>query len=274
LAQQAVIEVSNIYFAMIFGVECIVRLLAHAPRQFFSSLWFCFDFFAVIMSFVVLGVEESDSDNLGVTVNPTILRSRSPARSTLVLAFALLSLLERSMTMLTNEYAASMFRIIKVIKTIRTLRLLKFLKGLNTILESLARSLPVVGYLAILYFILLFSFGVLGVVLVGNACSTYDQSLPGARATRCLLVDDSLLLEEFSSFRNMEMALLTLIRLTTGDGWATVLNKASVTVDGYKRKDGSLQRAEEALRNWNTTAPEKMRLREAFLKDARTAVIT
>lgn len=165
-----------------------------------------------------------------------------------------------------------MFRIIKVIKTIRTLRLLKFLKGLNMILESLSRSLPVVGYLAILYFILLFSFGVLGVVLVGNVCSTYDRSLPGARATRCLLVEDSLLLEEFSSFRNMEMALLTLVRLTTGDGWADVLNKASVTVDGYTRKVGSLQQAEEALRKWNTTAPQKLRLRASLLESARGAV--
>lgn len=41
------------------------------------------------------------------------------------------------------------------------------LQGLNLILESLAQSLPVVGYLAILYFILLFFFGVLGVVLLG-----------------------------------------------------------------------------------------------------------
>ena len=86
LKQKAVIEVSNVYFAMVFGVECILRLVVHTPNRFFSSLWFCFDYFAVIMSFVVIGVEESNTDNQGVTVNPTMLR---------------------------------MFRIIKVIKTIR-----------------------------------------------------------------------------------------------------------------------------------------------------------
>ena len=68
----------------------------------------------------------------------------------------------------------------------------------------------------------------------------------------------------------MEMSLLTLIRLTTGDGWADVMNKASVTASDYRRQDVYLPNVADALRKWNSTAPDKKRLREAYLEQARS----
>ena len=68
----------------------------------------------------------------------------------------------------------------------------------------------------------------------------------------------------------MEMSLLTLIQLTTGDGWADVMNKASVTGSDYRRQDVYLPNVADALRKWNSTAPDKQRLREAYLEQARS----
>ena len=235
--QQLVIEVSNVVFALAFGAECIVRMLVHTPRRFFSSLWFMFDYFSCTVSIFVVGIEETGLDRAGVNVNPTLLR---------------------------------MFRLVKVIKSLRSLRLLKFLKGVNTILQSLAMSFGVVSNLATLYFILLFFFGVIGIVLLGTMCTDQDRALPGLRATRCLLASDEVVLEQYSSFKTMEMAFLTLIRLTTGDGWSDLMNKASQKQHNFPRAPNHLDQAAAALRRWNATDPVKRQLKESFLLEARS----
>ena len=235
--QQLVIEVSNVVFALAFGAECIVRMLVHTPRRFFSSLWFMFDYFSCTVSIFVVGIEETGLDRAGVNVNPTLLR---------------------------------MFRLVKVIKSLRSLRLLKFLKGVNTILQSLAMSFGVVSNLATLYFILLFFFGVIGIVLLGTMCTDQDRALPGLRATRCLLASDEVVLEQYSSFKTMEMAFLTLIRLTTGDGWSDLMNKASQKQHNFPRPPNHLDQAAAALRRWNATDPVKRQLKESFLLEARS----
>ena len=235
--QQLVIEVSNVVFALAFGAECLVRMLVHTPRRFFSSLWFIFDYFSCTVSIFVVGIEETGLDRAGVNVNPTLLR---------------------------------MFRLVKVIKSLRSLRLLKFLKGVNTILQSLAMSFGVVSNLATLYFILLFFFGVIGIVLLGTMCTDEDRALPGLRATRCLLASDEVVLEQYSSFKTMEMAFLTLIRLTTGDGWSDLMNKASQKQHNFPRPPNHLDQAAAALRRWNATDPVKRQLKESFLLEARS----
>ena len=232
--QVVVIEISNIFFAFVFGCECVLRVLVHRPRQYFMSLWFCFDYFAAVLSFLVAGIELTRQDVGGVTVNPTLLR---------------------------------LFRLIKVIKTLRSLRLLKFLKGLNTILESLGTSLPIIGYTAVLYFCMLFFFGIMGVVMLGKMCTENDRRLPGLRATRCLLVSEDAMLEEFSSFRSLEISFVTLIRLTTGDGWVNVMDRASASY--FVRPEGNLALAAEALRRWNATEPTNTRVRREYLQEAR-----
>jgi hypothetical protein len=232
--QVVFIDFSNIFFSFVFGSECVLRMLVHRPRKYFMSLWFCFDYFAAVMSFLVAGIELTRQDVGGVTVNPTLLR---------------------------------LFRLIKVIKTLRSLRLLKFLKGLNTILESLGTSLPIIGHTAILYCCTLFFFGIMGVVMLGKMCTENDRKLPGLRAMRCLLVSEEAILEEFSSFRSLEISFVTLIRLTTGDGWVNIMDRASTSY--FARPEGNLALAAEALRRWNATEPTNIRVRREYLQQAR-----
>jgi hypothetical protein len=235
--QVATTHLAEFFFGMVFGLECLVRLLVHTPRVFFESLWFCFDFFSSVTAFLVIGIDASSLAATSASFNPTLLR---------------------------------MFRLIKVIKTLRSLRLLKFLKGLNLILESLSLSLPVVFNLATLYFILLFFFGVIGIVLLGTMCAADDRELPGLKATRCLLASDQVVLEQFSSFKTMEISMLTLIRLTTGDGWASIMNRASIKHYDFPRPPDHLAKAAEALGRWNTTSPSLPRLKHAYLLEARS----
>jgi hypothetical protein len=155
----------------------------------------------------------------------------------------------------------------------RSLRLLKFLKGINKIVESLLLSLSFIGHLMLFYAVLLFIFGVFCVVLVGAMCTSADQqqkSVGASRCLRCLLVSGQALLDEFSSFQNMEMAFLTLIRLTTGDGWAGVMNKASLAVTDFPRTHPEyLAETAKYLRLWNASDDKNVLLKKNYLKEAR-----
>ena len=66
------------------------------------------------------------------------------------------------------------------------------------------------------------------------------------------------------------MAFLTLIRLTTGDGWAGVMNKASIAATYFPRTHPEyLAETVEYLRLWNASDDKNVLLKNNYLKEAR-----
>ena len=115
-------------------------------------------------------------------------------------------------------------RAIRVLRVLRSYRLLNSFKGVQELLETLRAALPMLINLIIILCILFFCFGCLGVKMYGPMCVDGDQLLPGARANRCLLMQEedtsrrlqSKLLPPHTHFRHLGWALLTLLKIGTG----------------------------------------------------------
>jgi len=185
LWQRDYLTISNFFFNYIFGLECIIKLIAERPKGYFNNNWNRFDFFIVLISFVGVAVDESGAT---VDLNPTILR---------------------------------VLRVFRIFRILRAFRIFKAAKGLQSIVEALAKSLPAIGNLAALLLLLFFIYGILSVELYGNLCTTPDVKSPNY--DRCLLINEDHLLDSHASFVNIGMALLTLWRVSTGDNWGAIM---------------------------------------------------
>lgn len=76
--------------------------------------------------------------------------------------------------------AAGSFSIFRALRIIRTLRLLKNLPKLKLIIESLLKSIPSIGWIAVLLCIVYYIFAVVGVNLFGELYPEYFGDLWGA----------------------------------------------------------------------------------------------
>jgi len=93
---------------------------------------------------------------------------------------------------------------IRIFRIARAFRLIKSLKGLRILFTALVVSVPTMINVAGLFFLLLFMYAVLGVNLFGRVKF-------GAE------------LDRHANFRNFGIALLTLIRVITGEAWNGIM---------------------------------------------------
>ena len=185
--------VSNSFFSMVFGWECAFKLFGFYPRRYYQGGWNRFDFFIVMISFAGFAI---DSVGNAVNLDPTLLR---------------------------------VLRIFRIFRILRAFRIFKAAKGLQAIILTLVNSLPALGNLFAMLGLFFFIFGVLGVTLFGSMCSSGDLYQTGLRPMRCMLLPASSLLDSKVGFRNIGLALLTLFRVATGDGWGVIMYACALT---------------------------------------------
>lgn len=97
-----------------------------------------------------------------------------------------------------NTEAAVVFRIFRIFRILRVFRFISVLKPLKILVATILRSLPSMGYVAILLMIIFYAYGVIGVFLFANT----DP-------------------EHFSS---LSVSLLTLFQTITGEAWPDILS--------------------------------------------------
>jgi Ca2+-binding EF-hand superfamily protein len=185
--QTGMANVTNIWFTIVFGWECVFKLYTCGGERYYASGWNRFDFFIVMISYGGIII-----DNLGesVVVNPTLYR---------------------------------ILRIFRIFRILRAFRALKSLKGLLHIVLSLVKSLPGLMNLFLFFWLVLFIFGALSTALFGTVCVEGEASLSGMGAVRCALAGD-IKVGRHWNFRHIGEALGTLFRIgVTGDAWADVL---------------------------------------------------
>lgn len=100
--------------------------------------------------------------------------------------------------------AAGSFSVFRALRIIRTLRLLRSIPKLRLIIESLIKSLPSIGWIAVLLGIVFYVFSVIGVNLFGSAYPEY--------------------------FGDMSKAIFTLFQIMTLESWSSAI--ARPVMDG------------------------------------------
>eukprot|EP00736_Rhodelphis_marinus_P012398 Rmarinus@m.10744 len=126
--------IDNIFLG-IYVFELILKLYV-LRKQFFENGWNNFDAFVVVASFldylqfIVAGLMD---------INPKILR------------------------------ILRVFRAVRAIRALRVLRTITFLKNLQIIVTTLLKSIPAMGSIILMLFLVLYVFAIIGVYMYGDA---------------------------------------------------------------------------------------------------------
>jgi len=178
--------VSNFFFSLVFGWECLFKVYAYCPKRYYRAGWNKFDFFIVMVCFGGILI-----DGLGTAIpmDPRTIR---------------------------------VLRLFRVFRILRAFRILKAAKGLTRIVGTLAQSLPALRNLMALLSLQFFIFGVLGVSLFGGLCVSGEEASPGLEAVRCMISAD-FLQDPKVNLRDLGHALITLFRVATTDGWSQLM---------------------------------------------------
>ena len=108
-------------------------------------------------------------------------------------------------------------RVIRVFRVARLLKLIKSFEGLQKIIQTLIFSLPSLMNVLALLFLVFFMFSVLGVFLFSS-------------------ITQGAMINSYMNFSNFGLAMITLFRCSTGEGWWTIMYD---TVSPTLCKDGS-----------------------------------
>ena len=156
----------------------------------------------------------------------------------------------------------------QLLRTARAFRAARLIQFAPAVMGAMAEALPKMITLLLLGTIVLFGCASMGVSMLSNLCLFGDE-LTGDNALRCQLVNDEGKLPLHSNFRNTFMALLTLVRFSTGEGWLEVMHRSSLVSHDFERSSpDAVQQAASALQIYrNLSMPSTVR--EAALFEAR-----
>ena len=214
------IATGDFFFQFSFATEACLRLFVLRPRTYFSDPWCSFDWILIVAFYFDAIL--------------TLAGSPPPAGPKMV---------------------TRMQRLVKVCRILAILRLgrLSSIANLvNFLGASMSRSL---GGFTIFLMVIVFSFSVVGTNVFGQVCTFQEQEIVDTnfilKTTRCQLIDNPL--GQYESFANVEIGILTLLRVFTGNNWISVMQKCSMEYTDFDREDDSLDEAISLLRKWNAT---------------------
>lgn len=101
-------------------------------------------------------------------------------------------------------------RVIRVLRVSKLIRIVKSLKSLQELLQILKYSLPAVFNILSLLLLIYFIYAILGVYLFSS-------------------VKSGVVIDEYTNFSNFGMAVITLLRASTGEDWPTIMYDCMVT---------------------------------------------
>ena len=175
--------VTNIFYSLVFGWECLFKLFAFGPRRYFAGWWNRFDSFIVLISFADI---LSDGIGHGLPFNPKSIRVLRILRA---------------------------FRIFKSAKG-----LMKLLRALYASLPALGNILVLLAIVFFIFAVLGVSlFGQLCVQGEDQAPGLeavrciFTDTAPGGP------------LDPKANFRDIGHALISLFRVATTDGWSSFM---------------------------------------------------
>eukprot|EP00924_Labyrinthula_sp_SR-Ha-C_P015991 snap_masked-scaffold_4-processed-gene-15.27-mRNA-1 protein AED:1.00 eAED:1.00 QI:0/0/0/0/1/1/2/0/1933 len=112
----------------------------------------------------------------------------------------------------TSDQGSLLLRNVEILRVFRVFRLLGRVKGVAQLLETLVSSLPSIVNISCVLFLALFMFAVLAV-----------QLFPGQYSDNADTKDFSAL-NDYANFDNFWVAMLTLIRMATGEQWNAIMH--------------------------------------------------
>ena len=206
------------FFQFGFASEALLRLIVNRGRAYFADPWCCFDW-GLVISFYVSELM-------------TLYSTSPPTGPTIV---------------------TRMQRLVKVCRVLSILRLGR-LSGIanivNFLFASASRSL---GIFTTFLMVIIFSFTIVGTNVFGQVCTELDQTILdpiySLKATRCLMVNSPL--STYASFSSVEIGILTLLRVFSGNDWISIMQSCSISES--IREDGSLAAAIALLIQWNAS---------------------
>jgi len=148
----------------------------------------------------------------------------------------------------------------QLLRTARAFRAARLIQFAPAVMVALAEALPKMLTLLGLCLIVFFGCASMGVSMLSNLC-LFDDEMEGDNALRCRLVEDDGKLPMHSNFRNTFMALLTLVRFSTGEGWLEIMHRSALVSHDFERSGpDAVAQAAPLLRVYrNHTAPETLR---------------
>ena len=182
------LKYANYLFTILFIFEAILKILALGLKNYFRNKWNCLDMMIVILSIGGIILDELATSDF--PMNPTIIR------------------------------------VMRVLRITRVLKLLKTAEGIRSLLDTVGKALPQVANLGMLFLLLFFIFGALGMELFGKiSCDKVECEG----------------LDTHAHFRNFGYAVLTLFRVSTGDNWNGILKD---TIDSKRCDTGEIDGCE------------------------------
>ena len=185
-------EVSNMFFALVFGAECIVKIMALRTRRYLADGWNKFDFFLVMISY------------LGY----------------------LMDALETIISI--DENTLRVLRMLRILRILRALRLIRSFEGLRKVMQTLAQSASACANLVSMLILVFFMYAVVLNNFFGALCVAGDEAQPGKLGVTCLFTPTDQMLDPHAHFQGVGIAVYTLFRIATGDAWGDVM--ASTTL--------------------------------------------
>jgi hypothetical protein len=194
--QTQFLDFVNFIFSVLFALEALAKIYALYPLQYFESRWNKFDFLIAIISYV----------DLLVGFQNVALQS------------------------LHSE--DSLFRAFRLVRVLRAFRMFRFSNVFKRIIDIMSRSMQNIADLLFIFCLLLTISGLLCVEIYGDMCQIESHGITQDPLTRivrevvdtCVLVRDDDLLPRHRSFKQIGIAFLTLLKLTTRDKWEDLTN--------------------------------------------------
>jgi len=207
----SVIFYANVAFTTTYLVEAVIKLIGLGPKQYFQDNWNTFDCILVVLSLFDL--------TLGLVA---LAEDGQPSSSEL-------------------PVPAPLIRVLRLFRVVRILRIIKTAKKLRAIIMTVVISIPALGNIGLLLFLLLFIYAVLCVQLFakinytpGNWGESYGggtQAIPGNvgyKHNADYFYAGSTNYGEFinrhANFENIWMAMLTLARCVTGESFNGIMH--------------------------------------------------
>jgi len=166
-----ILEKFNLFFVFIFALEAIIKLLALGVMQYFSFGMNIFDFSVVVVSLVGFII-----DLVLTNVDANILQ---------------------------------VILVVRALRVVRIMRLITRVKGIRRLLLTLLYSLPGLGNVSVLLFIILFIYTVLGMNFFGGML--LNQGPYG-------------MYNDHANFKYFHTGFITLFRMSTGESWNGIMH--------------------------------------------------
>ncbi|XP_049817444.1 voltage-dependent T-type calcium channel subunit alpha-1H-like isoform X2 [Aethina tumida] len=179
------VEITNIIFSVIFGIEMVLKIVADGPFGYISNGFNVFDGVIVVLSAVEIFQKYTYDDEMHNDSGLSVLRT---------------------------------FRLLRILKLVR------FLPNLRRQLFVMLRTMDNVAVFFSLLILFIFIFSILGMYLFGGKFCTYKDEKGVVRNCGCQYLTDPKCQCDRKHFNNILWATVTVFQILTQEDWNIVLS--------------------------------------------------